>query len=142
MVIWRSSVVRRTTLNVGIVYQKSLFVQDAGGAGRWGVLGGCYWVWCGEKGDGNGFILYTTYYMLSIYIREGCPFVERVRAAAAPLQLAIDWRDIVDPQHCADLMARGGKCQVPFLVDDEYDACLYESEDIIAYLEGQYGAGA
>jgi glutathione S-transferase len=33
---------------------------------------------------------------------------------------------------------RGGKMQVPFLVDPNTDSAMYESDDIVAYLEAQY----
>jgi glutathione S-transferase len=39
----------------------------------------------------------------------------------------------------AELRERGGKVQVPFLVDPNTGRELYESDDIVAYLEKEYG---
>jgi glutathione S-transferase len=39
----------------------------------------------------------------------------------------------------ADLAQLGGRVQVPYLVDPNTGTALYESEDIIAYLDGTYG---
>tara|TARA_B100000809_G_scaffold96394_1_gene94947 strand:- start:894 stop:1094 length:201 start_codon:yes stop_codon:yes gene_type:complete len=37
-----------------------------------------------------------------------------------------------------ELQERGGKVQVPYLVDPERDIEMYESEDIIAYIQEHY----
>ncbi|MDP6450176.1 MAG: glutathione S-transferase N-terminal domain-containing protein, partial [Lentisphaeria bacterium] len=37
-----------------------------------------------------------------------------------------------------ELRERGGKTQVPYLVDSERDVEMYESEDIIAYIQEHY----
>jgi glutathione S-transferase len=37
-----------------------------------------------------------------------------------------------------ELRERGGKVQVPYLVDPERDVEMYESEDIIAYIQEHY----
>jgi glutathione S-transferase len=42
----------------------------------------------------------------------------------------------------ADLAQRGGKVQVPYLVDPNTAAAMYESDDIVAYLEAEYGPAA
>lgn len=39
----------------------------------------------------------------------------------------------------ARLLERGGKVQIPYLVDSNTGAALYESREILDYLEGQYG---
>lgn len=40
------------------------------------------------------------------------------------------------------LVAKGGKMQVPYLVDPNTGAALYESDDIVAYLHTTYGVTA
>src|SRR5439155_370680 len=42
----------------------------------------------------------------------------------------------------AELVKRGGKMQAPYLVDPNTGTEMYESDDIIAYLNATYGAGA
>jgi glutathione S-transferase len=39
----------------------------------------------------------------------------------------------------ADLARLGGRVQVPYLLDPNTGAAMYESEDIVAYLDGRYG---
>ena len=38
-----------------------------------------------------------------------------------------------------ELIAKGGKKQVPYLIDAERGVSMYESGDIIAHLEQHYG---
>ncbi len=40
----------------------------------------------------------------------------------------------------AELVARGGKMMVPYLIDPNTGTEMYESDDIVAYLESTYGA--
>jgi len=54
---------------------------------------------------------------------------------AENLQVELDLRDISeDPDAAAELVEKGGKTQVPFLVDTERGVMMYESSDIIDYL--------
>ena len=39
----------------------------------------------------------------------------------------------------AELVALGGKMQVPYLVDPNTGTAMYESDDIVAYLRKTYG---
>lgn len=43
-----------------------------------------------------------------------------------------------DPSIMEELIKRGGKKQVPYLVDDEKGVEMYESDDIIEYLNENY----
>ncbi|MBI1999309.1 MAG: glutathione S-transferase N-terminal domain-containing protein [Parcubacteria group bacterium] len=77
--------------------------------------------------------------MLILYTRTGCPFCEKVKAALAALGLSYDERNIADPALLQELLRRGGKRQVPFLIDEKTGKAMYESDDIIRYLEERYG---
>ena len=72
--------------------------------------------------------------MLILYTRPGCPFCEHVLGVAQKLDVTIDERDISDEKNLKELLEKGGKQQVPFLIDEEKDVQLYESDDIIRYL--------
>jgi glutathione S-transferase len=61
-----------------------------------------------------------------------------VNDVISELGIEVEERDIADPETAADLVARGGKKQVPYLVDDARGVEMYESEDIIAYLREHY----
>ena len=79
--------------------------------------------------------------MLTLYYKPTCPFCQRVLAAAEAMHIQFDLKNIVaDPALRAELIERGGKGQVPYLVDAERHTEMYESEDIVAYLAAQYAA--
>lgn len=76
--------------------------------------------------------------MLTLYVKTGCPFGARVLDTAKKLGVLLEERNIADPTIAAELVARGGKRQVPYLVDSERGVEMYESADISAYLRKQY----
>ena len=80
---------------------------------------------------------------LSLYQFYACPFCTKTRRAIRRLALPIELRDAQnDAQHRADLEQQGGRIKVPCLrIDSESGSeWLYESNDIIAYLEQRFGA--
>lgn len=76
--------------------------------------------------------------MLILYMRPGCPYCARVFKAAEELAISFDQRNINDPAIDAELLARGGKRQVPYLVDEERGIEMYESDDIIKHLHATF----
>ncbi|MGB5734002.1 MAG: glutathione S-transferase N-terminal domain-containing protein [Thiohalocapsa sp.] len=80
---------------------------------------------------------------MALYQYFACPFCIKTRRAIHRLNLPIELRDAQhDPEHRAALAADGGKVQVPCLrIDEGGDTrWLYESTDIIAYLERRFGS--
>lgn len=76
--------------------------------------------------------------MLELYHFEGCPFCRKVRMALEDLDVSYISHPCPPGSKNRDkLQELGGKQQVPFLVDG--DTKMYESDDIIAYLEEKYG---
>lgn len=80
--------------------------------------------------------------MLELYQKEGCPYCQRVRAKMTELDLDYICRNVRDGgSRKAELLTKlGGMVQVPFLVDTTRNVAMYESEDIIKYLEKNYSA--
>jgi glutaredoxin len=79
--------------------------------------------------------------LLELFSYEGCPACRRVRRKLTELDLDYLHRSSPrgeSPKREA-LKRRGGKIQVPYLVDPNTGTELYESRDIVAYLERQYG---
>lgn len=76
--------------------------------------------------------------MLSLYYKESCPFCQRVLEMAENLKVEFDLKDIEDEAIAAELIEKGGKRQVPYLVDTERDVAMYESGDIIDYIREHY----
>ncbi len=79
--------------------------------------------------------------MLELYQFESCPFCSKVRQRMTELHLDYIIRNVpkdAQEKREATLLKIGGKVQVPFLHDPERDVKMYESDDIIAYLNEYY----
>lgn len=76
--------------------------------------------------------------MLTLYVKTGCPYCMKVLDTVEDLGITVEEKNIADDAVAAELVARGGKRQVPYLVDDENDVEMYESADIAAYLRERY----
>lgn len=76
---------------------------------------------------------------LALYQFETCPFCVKTRRAMRRLGLSIETRDARrDPQWRQQLLREGGRLQAPclYIPDGDGEArWMYESNDIIAYLE-------
>lgn len=82
---------------------------------------------------------------LALYQFQLCPFCIKVRRAMRRLDLNIETRDALnDPDHRAALLAGGGEIKVPCLAITEQGGTrwMYESSDIIAWLEREFGPQA
>lgn len=78
--------------------------------------------------------------MLTLYVKTGCPYCAKVLIEAAMLDIEFDERNVADPKVAEELVARGGKLQTPYLVDEERGVSLYESEAILDYLHATFTA--
>jgi glutaredoxin len=82
---------------------------------------------------------------LTLYQFDACPFCVRTRRAIYRLNLPIETRDAQnDPVDRQALKDGGGEIKVPCLRIEEAGETrwMYESRDIIAYLEDRFGAQA
>jgi len=77
--------------------------------------------------------------MLILYLRYGCIYCERVLDAGKGLGTPLELKNIEYAVIKKDLVRRGGKSQVPYLVDTNRGVEMYESEDIVIYLRETYG---
>lgn len=83
--------------------------------------------------------------MLELYQAEGCPYSERVREALTDLGVSYvahnprtHGGDVRNEQTHRELTELGGQDQIPFLVDANRGVTLYESDDIVEYVEEHY----
>lgn len=77
--------------------------------------------------------------MLSLYYKPTCGFSRKVIDFADENGVELELMDInEDDETLQELIEKGGKQQVPFLFDDDKGQGLYESGDIIAYLQEHY----
>jgi glutathione S-transferase len=80
---------------------------------------------------------------LELWDFEGCPYCRKVREALCELDLDYRAHPVAHgSRHREELARRGGKVQVPYLADPNTGTELYESDDIIRYLNRVYGSGA
>lgn len=73
--------------------------------------------------------------MLLLYKMDGCPYCEKVLKHLAEKHIEFRPLDIADPVNLDELLHLGGEQQVPFLVDTDHNAKMYESDDIIQYVD-------
>lgn len=78
---------------------------------------------------------------LSLYEFYACPFCLKTRRAFKRLGLNIETRSAQKGPFRAELLAEGGVIKVPCLrIDNDNETVwMYESADIIAYLEQRFG---
>ena len=72
---------------------------------------------------------------LILYVKTGCPWCQKVLDFASGEGIEFELRNIADAGIADELIARGGKRQVPYLVDEKSATEMYESADIIEYLK-------
>lgn len=78
--------------------------------------------------------------MLTLYYKAACPFCQRVLGEAENMGIQMNLKDVASDDALVDeLIEKGGKRMVPYLVDEDRGVQMYESGDIIAYLEEHYG---
>jgi glutaredoxin len=78
---------------------------------------------------------------LSLYQFKACPFCVKVRRHIQKLNIPIEMREAKhEGPHRQALIAGGGKAKVPCLriQDHPTDTWMYESNDIIAYLNERF----
>ena len=79
---------------------------------------------------------------MALYEYRACPFCMITRRALYRLSLRIELRDALNnKQYRLELLEQGGKNQVPCLRitnDNGADTWMYESADIISFLEDKY----
>lgn len=77
---------------------------------------------------------------LALYQFRLCPFCIKTRRAIHRLGLNIETRDALNEPYRGDLFAGGGEIKVPCLAITENGKTrwMYESNDIIAYLEKHF----
>jgi glutaredoxin 3 len=81
---------------------------------------------------------------LELYELDGCPYCAKVKDKLADLDMEYDSHMVASPKSQRDEVEEvSGQRGVPVLVDPDHDVeGMPESDDIVAYLEETYGAGA
>ncbi len=71
---------------------------------------------------------------LTLFYKPACPYCQKVLAYMEEQDIACEMKDTRTPGVTDELVAIGGKAQVPCLIIDGEP--MYESDDIIQYLRG------
>jgi len=80
--------------------------------------------------------------MLNLYYSPICPYCNRVLLANEKIGARLNLLDVTAGLHThSELIAKGGKGQVPYLEDSDRGISMYESADIIDYLAKHYSSG-
>lgn len=74
--------------------------------------------------------------MITLYVKTGCPYCARVLGVLDSQSVPYEMKNIANEDVARELVSHGGKRQVPFLIDE--DVSLYESQDIINYINAKY----
>lgn len=78
--------------------------------------------------------------LLVLYNFEASPYCKKVRERIHELNLDCHIKNVgKGSARRPELVELGGKMLVPYLVDPNTDVAMYESDDILAYLEREYG---
>ena len=79
--------------------------------------------------------------MIQLYFDPVCPFCARVIAHLEEKQIPYEKKQIAlraDSETKRELVELGGRPQVPFLHDPEREVRMYESQDIVDYVDLHY----
>jgi len=87
--------------------------------------------------------------MLELYQAEGCPHCVKVWDALTDLGISYvthnprlpggEGGDVLNEQTYREMTELGGQDQIPYLVDTAREETLYESDDIVEYVQEHYG---
>ncbi|RBI60285.1 glutaredoxin [halophilic archaeon] len=84
--------------------------------------------------------------MLELYQAEGCGYSQNVRETLTELGISYIIHnprtapgETQNEQTHDELRTLGGQDQIPFLVDHQCGVTMYESDDIVDYLNTHYG---
>ena len=73
--------------------------------------------------------------MITLFTKPGCAYCTKVIDRIEELSIPYKEKSIADEENLDELLTRGKKHQVPYMIDDERGVEMYEQGDIIQYLE-------
>lgn len=76
---------------------------------------------------------------LTLYIQSGCPYCAKVLLEGAIMGLNFNEKNVRDPGVIRELVEKSGSRQTPYLIDEERNVAVTDSDAIIAYLHERFG---
>ena len=73
-----------------------------------------------------------------LYYKPTCPYCQKVLAYMQEQDLAMEMKDVLQPENLDELVELTGSRQVPCLIIDGQP--MHESDDIVMYLHGVVAA--
>lgn len=73
--------------------------------------------------------------MFLLYLLEECPYCKKVVNHLEEKNIEFKSLNVKDPVNLDELLVLGGEDQVPFFVDTDHNVKMYESDEIIAYID-------
>lgn len=73
--------------------------------------------------------------MLELFSMDSCPYCRKVKEYFQTHNIKYTERDVNNPENAMELMKLGGKAQVPFLAVKDKNVFIYNSDDIIKYVQ-------
>ena len=73
-----------------------------------------------------------------VYVSYSCPYCKKVMTFAEENKIELEYKDRSESEIREDLLRQTGKTQVPYLVDNNKNIKMHESDDIIAHLDKHY----
>ena len=78
--------------------------------------------------------------LLVLYNFEASPYCRKAREALCELDIDHHVRNVAKrSKRRPELVAQGGRMMVPYLIDPNTSEAMYESDEIVAYLQRRYG---
>ncbi len=83
--------------------------------------------------------VYNHLNMLQLYTSDYCTYCRKVEAFLDEHSVPYEHFNVVTNEHNRrTVVERGGKLQVPFLIDTEQGVEMFESDDIMSYVQCAY----
>ena len=73
--------------------------------------------------------------MLVLYTKDNCPYSTVVIHKMDELNIPVELKNISNNRNALELIENGGKYQAPCLIDTDKNIAIYESSDIVDYLD-------
>ena len=76
--------------------------------------------------------------MLELYILDTCKYCKKIQKLLDKKSMSYEVKNVANQYNYNQLMEKGGLDQVPFLVDTDNNVRIYNSADIIDYIDKTY----
>lgn len=76
--------------------------------------------------------------MLELYILDTCKYCKKIQKLLDKKSMSYEVKNVANQYNYNQLMEKGGLDQVPYFVDTDNNVRIYNSADIIDYIDKTY----